>query len=343
VKIKPSKSIQTSVIALITSAAVPLAFAEDTETTSEPSYETCILKSMELSGPEVTVQTIKDNCTRIETMDEVEIPEGALIDKGLSSNRHLIIPYRQNYILPFTYMDDPNQAPYEDQNFYPGVDDPVENEEVKLQLSIKVPLTYGSLLVPNDTIYFGFTVKSFWQLYADDISSPFRETNYRPEFFYEAPIPSKTLGGTLFTRVGIEHESNGRGGDLSRSWNRVYAGLGFAKKDWAVYVQPWYRLSEDEKDYPGDPSGDDNPDINKYMGYYEVLGVYRPIKEIEFSGTGRYNWGTGYGAMEVGMSFPLYGRLRGYAQYFHGYGESLIDYNYNTQRFGLGVLLTDFL
>jgi len=335
----------TSILAVFSSVAgyAPITLAENAEKEPVPNYEQCLLKSLEVAGPDVTAQTIKENCDRVQTLEEVEIPKRILYDKGLSDNPYVITPHRQNYILPFTYMDDPNQAPYENQDFYPGIDDPVENEEVKLQLSIKVPLTFGSILVPNDTIYFGFTLKSFWQLYASDISSPFRETNYRPEIFYEAPIPKPVLGGTLFTRVGIEHESNGRSSELSRSWNRVYAGLGFAKKDWAVYVQPWYRLPEDDKEYDGDPSGDDNPDINTYMGYYEVFGVYRPVKDIELSGMGRYNWGTGYGAIEVGMSFPLYGRLRGYAQYFHGYGESLIDYNYNTQRFGLGVLLTDFL
>ena len=51
------------------------------------------------------------------------------------------------------------------------------------------------------------------------------------------------------------------------------------------------------------------------------------------------------GAVQLDWSFPLPGtdRIKGYIQYFNGYGECLLDYNASTSRLGAGFLLTDFL
>ena len=50
-----------------------------------------------------------------------------------------------------------------------------------------------------------------------------------------------------------------------------------------------------------------------------------------------------HGAVEISYSFPFSPRIRGYAQIFNGYGESLIDYNAPITRIGVGVALTDWL
>ena len=51
------------------------------------------------------------------------------------------------------------------------------------------------------------------------------------------------------------------------------------------------------------------------------------------------------GAFELGWSFPLwkYPYLKGYIQYFSGYGESLIDYNQHVNKVGIGFALSDWL
>ena len=65
--------------------------------------------------------------------------------------------------------------------------------------------------------------------------------------------------------------------------------------------------------------------------------------DLEFSMSGRQNFSTSKGSSEFGFTFPLWGKLRGYATAFSGYGESMIDYNHSQTRFGLGIALSNVL
>jgi phospholipase A1 len=47
--------------------------------------------------------------------------------------------------------------------------------------------------------------------------------------------------------------------------------------------------------------------------------------------------------VELGWSYGLTTNLRLYAQYFNGYGESLVDYDHSVNRIGIGVMLNDWL
>jgi phospholipase A1 len=51
------------------------------------------------------------------------------------------------------------------------------------------------------------------------------------------------------------------------------------------------------------------------------------------------------GAVELAWSFPFlsYRHLKGYLQYYNGYGESLIDYNQHSNSIGVGISITDGL
>ena len=305
----------------------------------------CFLNVAASSSPDTTIAQIADQCLKGKGN---YTPTRILKEKASEQNSFVITPHHQNYILPFTHNDSPNQEPLESQGTYGGIDDPLQHKEAKLQVSFKVPLNEDDIFFPNDGVYLGFTMKSFWQVYNKKLSAPFRETNYRPEVFYQTPISSQALGGAWIGRIGFEHESNGRSQLLSRSWNRVFVGVGFLKDRWALYLQPWYRLPEDAKEDDGDPNtplspkGDDNPDIEDFLGHYEFLGVYN-AQNYEFTNMIRHNFQTGKGSIELGVSFPLWGRLKGFVQYYNGYGESLIDYDHRVQRIGLGLLLTDLL
>ncbi len=326
----------------------------DENTTVESIRERC---RQELEHDQAMEQQLLQECLKVraETAPDTATAKDVLAQCRLllSKEKHLAsrlvnmrsneLPLRQNYILPFSYNTSPNQAPFE----FAG-DELMQKAEVKMQLSFKIPLTQRDLLKTGDALYFGFTMKAFWQLYNSDISSPFRETNYRPEVFYQFPISVNTNRGVWLGRLGVEHESNGQNQYLSRSWNRVYAALAYMDDNWGVVLQPWYRLPEDAKEDDGDPdtppppAGDDNPDILDYMGHYQLTGAYRQGK-IEYTNAIRYNFNTGKGAVELGVSFPLWHQLRGYVQYFDGYGESMIDYDHRNQRLGIGILLSDYL
>jgi phospholipase A1 len=312
----------------------------------ERTYRICIEQALDTKPSSTTIETLKKAC--LEQTKNTGRLNRFEQERETENLAFVLTPHRQNYILAFTHNTDPNQEPWVGPNNPYGSTEPMESAEAKLQVSIKVPLLKESIFNENDEIYFGFTLKSFWQVYNEDISAPFRDSNYRPELFYQTPLDIPELEGSVFLRAGIEHESNGRSQLLSRSWNRVFFGMGYLRDRWTIYLQPWYRIEEDEKVDDGDPAtpppakGDDNPDISDYYGHFELLAAY-DYDEYQITTLMRNNFSTHKGALELGFSFPIYGRLRGYLQYFDGYGENLIDYDHRNQRIGVGILLTDIL
>jgi phospholipase A1 len=264
-------------------------------------------------------------------------------EAATGGNRFVLTPHKRNYFL-LSYADDPNDDAFKD--LLDDDDAELDNAETEFQVSIKVALARDTFTA-GDAFQFGFTIKSFWQTFNSDESSPFRETNYQPEVWYRTPIPYSTFGSeTMLWGIGAEHQSNGRSRELSRSWNRVYTTVTWLTEDYAFRFKPWYRIPEDDKDDPTDTDGDDNPDIHKYMGYFEFTGIHH-FDDQELGFMVRNNVGSGAshsrGAIQLDYTFPLWGRLRGYAQFFNGYGNSLIDYNHNTTRAGIGFLLSDIL
>jgi phospholipase A1/A2 len=332
-------------LVLLAPAAVAEAQATSPDAPAAASgAEACLLRELESAADASTVGELRARCR-----DEIADAPASLILRRLEREdagqrlRSLLTPHRRNYLLPATYMDDPNEAPFRTEAGESFPDDALENAEAKFQLSLKLRLA-STLLTDRDRIYLGFTTLSFWQAYNADVSAPFRETNYEPELFWTTPLDWGPLGldAGLLT-LGFSHQSNGRGGSLSRSWNRLYANLAFEKDNLVVSIKPWWRIPEDRKDDPLQARGDDNPDIEKYLGHFELSTVYRR-NDHEIGLMLRNNLRSdSRGALQLDWTFPLWGGVRGYAQYFNGYGESLIDYDARTERIGLGILLTDLL
>ncbi|MEQ9545726.1 MAG: phospholipase A [Marinobacter sp.] len=345
---------------------------EETTTANELTLENCALiddgirrlacydsinapeKAQKKAGTEETRQA-QESTDTLEYDESVDIAEGkaededsgvmaALVkrytatEKAISSFSGSFVGHRPTYILPFTWVDTPNEVPVSPRLGESRYDHAIDNKEAKYQISFKVPLLTG-ILDDRTTLWFGYTQQSFWQVYNTDDSAPFRETNFEPEVFlrYQADydIGPGTLSG--FT-LGLNHQSNGQSEPRSRSWNRIIGSIGYSYDRWLFLVQPWYRLPERD-------SKDDNPDIERFVGHADYLAVYKLTEDRTFSLKLRNNLRSedNKTSVEFGYSFPMGDTLRGFFQYYNGYGESLIDYNERIQRVGFGIMLNDWL
>lgn len=244
-------------------------------------------------------------------------------------------PHKPSYFLLGRYSDSPNRLPQTPSQPPPAESElPLKHVEAKFQVSFKLKLAdledvFGA------SLWAAYTQQAHWQLYNSSISRPFRETNYEPEVMLAFHPDRNVLGWRwrLFA-IGFNHQSNGRADPLSRSWNRLTATFGFDQGNFGLLVRPWIRVRGDGED--------DNPDIMKFMGYGDVVGVYK-YRRHTLSLLGRYNTNSAKGALQFAWSFPLHRRLRGYLEAFTGYGESLIDYNVRQSTIGIGISLADWL
>ncbi len=236
--------------------------------------------------------------------------------------------YNPSYIM-YTHVRDPNPASY----ISTSPDSPLRHTEVKFQLSLETKVA-NDLFEDNGDLWFAYTQTAYWQISNEDISFPFRETNHEPQahlsFVTDYPLVGFTLRGM---DVGIVHESNGQARPLSRTWNRLFAEFQFIRGGYLITLKPWLWIKDNQ-------SEEDNPDIEDYLGRYELRAsyghkgyLYGVMLRNIFDSDQRYN-------AELNWSFPISGRLRGFAQWYKGYGESLIDYNYKQNRIGIGVLMS---
>ncbi|MBE0505799.1 MAG: phospholipase A [Marinospirillum sp.] len=241
-------------------------------------------------------------------------------------------PHERNYILPVSYSSYPNRTSFE------AIDSEASMQplEIKFQLSMKIPVM-TDLFNDKGTLFFAYTQTSWWQAYNNEASKPFRETNYKPELFLTLENDIRFLGFTnSYNRIGYAHQSNGRNLPLSRSWNYLYVSSALSKGNWMLELTPRVRI-------PGMGGEDNNPDLEKYIGYVDLSLAYANNDfEYILSAKGSFE-DDGHGGLQLDWSFPIKGKMRGLVQVYAGYGESLIDYNHENYRFSLGLQFTNQL
>ena len=280
--------------------------------------------SAETQPPPVADESVPDARPALEQRLEKE--------RDLARRAFAVLPHRPNYIL-HTYYSEPNVAPFLAED--PNAD--LQHQELKFQISLRVPL-YNRMFGENGDLWFAYTQLSFWQAYNWAASAPFRETNYEPELGLTFHTDFALLGlrHRLFT-VGFAHQSNGRSEPLSRSWNRLWASFQLERGNFVLAFKPWYRI-------PGDSADDNNPDILDFAGRAELRGAYKHGEQVfSFMLRNSLRAADNRSGYELDWSIPFSKRLKGFLQFYNGYGESLIDYNVRTRRAGLGVLVEDWL
>ena len=300
----------------------------------------CLLEALKDAPAEISTEQLRAWCGLAESSkrqrNEDALRGRLALEEFTQFNPFVLTPHRRNYILPVTHWSNPNW------NDPARQDEPVDAQEAKFQFSVKLPLATD--LWRDSTLYAAFSVKSFWQVYNRRLSSPFRESNYSPEIFVGTPASGRVGPMELeLVAWGYQHESNGQDLPLSRSWDRLFLQFIMRHDDYYVSLRPWWRIPEPKRDDPQDRKGDDNPDIERYMGHFE-LSVARPfgnhVAELMIRNNLRSD---NKGAARFDYSFPMTRRLKGLFQIFTGYGDSLISYDEYQTRVGVGILLTDTL
>lgn len=231
---------------------------------------------------------------------------------------------------------------YKDNYFIGGV--PIghkptrQNSNVKFQISVAQRLTKSTL--PGGTyLYLFYTQKVFWNVLEN--SMPMTDLNFNPGIGLSKPlfVRNRYIGKATMM---IEHESNGKDGDASRSWNKISFGANIIiDNNLMVYGKFWIPIVD----------GENNRDILKYCGIYQA-GLQVMSNNGRFNGSvtlvKRKGWKPNYNTI-VEFGWKIWKNANEYLflQYYNGYGEGLLEYNkfHSTLRIGLQIkpnLFSDF-
>jgi phospholipase A1 len=250
-------------------------------------------------------------------------------------------PYRKNYAL-IRYTSNINKAPTSPSPNHSALAPyPYQKFESKFQFSAKSEIgNYRDLEFigfTNFRLWGAFTQQAYWQVFNVGNSSPFRETNYEPEFI--GTLGTGNAQGWKLLNIGLSHQSNGRNEPDSRSWNRAYLQGGWEWDDLYLLGRAWWRL-------PERVSKDDNPDITRYIGRAELIAHWLPDRDDEIilllrsnldlhghKGFLQLDWASPF---KIGRSSQLNFQLS------TGYGDSLMDYNHCQTTFSIGIVFKEW-
>ena len=253
-----------------------------------------------------------------------------------------LLGYRPNYVMPLHKTSRINRTPQSPTQAV--VNQPnYRDVEAKFQISLRAKVMQDVLGTGGD-LWLAFTQQAMWQIWNGADSKPFRNTDYEPEAVFVVPVP-KALRQLPFGwqwrmgQFGLVHQSNGQSDPLSRSWNRVYLGTGFERGDLSLQARVSHRLKEKIE-------RDNNPDLVDYRGRTELQLGWTPGASTTSLTWRNSDKSSNYGALQLEWTYPVArsrpNGLRWFLQAFHGYGETLTDYNFKQSSFGIGLSFMQF-
>lgn len=252
--------------------------------------------------------------------------------------------YKSNYLV-ITKTSNTNDTPQSPSQF--NADNrSLDDKDLRFQISLKtemmnnIPLIRELPFVTSSRIWAAYTQQSNWQVFDSDASRPLRENNYEPEIIMSLGLDNEVNGEIKrylprMLNLGFVHQSNGRTNPTSRSWNRFYLETGWELTDrLSLMVRPWWRVPEDR---------DDNPDIEKYMGYGDVAVRWEDTKRKNAATlTLRNNLRSdnkGFAQLDLQRQVLNNPYLKLHLLASTGYGASLLDYNHSQTIIGVGISL----
>lgn len=204
------------------------------------------------------------------------------------------------------------------------------NSDAKFQVSIRQRLT-NSVLPFKTHFYLTYTQKAFWDVFRE--SFPFRDLNFNPGLGLGKPLiyNNRFLG---MLSLEFEHESNGKDGDASRSWNKITFGAMLTFNDnWALQSKAWIPIVD----------GENNKHITSYSGLGLIaLSYMSPKSKYNASVVLTKRAGAFFdGNILVNFSVRLFSDDNQYLflEYYNGYGESMLQFDQYRQRIRVGIVI----
>ncbi|MCH5222885.1 MAG: phospholipase A [Muribaculaceae bacterium] len=222
---------------------------------------------------------------------------------------------------------------YKDNYFVVGTTVPgipsKNNSDVKFQISLAIRLT--DMILPwHSFLFLTYTQKTFWNVFQE--SMPMGDINFNPGIGWSKPFFNHNRYVGKMTLM-LEHESNGRDGIDSRSWNRVSLSGSVMIDEWLmVHAKIWIPIID----------GENNRDILKYNGIYQSgVVLTTPDKKFSFGLTWvkRYGFNLNFNTIaEFSWRVHKKSNLNLFAQYYNGYGEDLLHYNQYRSMLRIGLV-----